>query len=83
MKCRFSGSAEIPQQDPSKILLPIECPECGAIRRPVQGWQEVPQVYGEHQELEGTAHNRRKWWKRIDGTWQIVGEEGHETVEAR
>jgi hypothetical protein len=87
MRCRFSGSAEIPQQDPHKLLLPVECPECGAIRRPVQGWQKIPQTYGEHQELDGTAHRRTAWWKRVDGAWQLVGdkesEKSNEAMDAR
>lgn len=71
IKCRFSGSAEIPQQNPNRILLPVECPECGAIRRPVTGWQEIPQTFGNHNELEGSAKGRKRY-KKINGEWQIV-----------
>lgn len=51
---------------PTEEKLPVECPECGAVRTTRYSGE-----YPQHQTLT-TSTPLRKRWKRIDGSWQIV-----------
>lgn len=68
MRCNYSSRFF---QLPSLQLLPVECPNCGAIR----ALKVAPSLHGnfypDHDTLDGTAQERRRW-KRVNGAWIIV-----------
>ena len=73
-KCSYSASADMPAQ--VKPPLPVECPERGAIRKPLEAgsWVtgRIQWVYPEHPCLDGTARERPRY-KKINGRWRVVG----------
>lgn len=52
---------------------PVECPECGAIRKlQLCGGTVTAYMLPEHNTLMGTSRERKRW-KQVSGRWQIVG----------
>lgn len=68
MRCQWSGMEVRARIDPS---IPVECPECGAIRR-IPGnhvWSDMF-IYPPHDEPEN--RRLRRHWQRVNGVWTIV-----------
>lgn len=74
MQCEFSHRQVQARIDSS---LPVECPECGAVRKiPGRDVYSDGFTYPPHQTLDGTARLRKRYKRRYDvwgmAAWYVV-----------